>query len=615
MRLANTVRTKGDIEDSRRYPVGLGALAVIVSTLFFFLLFWNRFLGIRSGDGEYGGGMAFLAGLMPYRDYFTASTPLNIFKSAAILSLFGQTLIAVRAFAVFERALMALVLCFWLRRLFRTPHAVLGAVVAIILSAGDIADPLCSYNHDAIFLAMLSGFLASFALDQFRGLRPVAFLAMTSGIFACLSFLTKQTIGLGASAVTPVVVAAVLLRLDGRRRAAIWAGAFLLGWAVPAGVFLLWLSHLGILDNFLSMVFVKGPAAKAAHPGDFLLRTLFVLRSIYLRNAFLGLLALILSWTALRRSGAKEHEQLRSEETESGVTRDTLAVFAITLGAILLGILASYSFHLSAGNMDKLWVYYVEFGLFALLMEYSIRCFRGNLTRRQGQFALLATVSLVLALMLSLSWPIFEAMLIPGLGFLTAASLDGTRPRFRLLIYAVAVLAIAAETRYKLEVPFGFGTLYDPPVRIAHSTSTLPQLRGLLLPQSTVDFVDGTVNIISAHSTAQDTIFTYPEIGVLYSLSARTSPTLAGSHNIDVINDQFAREEAMRLLNARPAVIIYRHQEESELLSDELVWRHGNRSGQRDIIAAIESLIKDYKLVASYKIGDSPVPILVYVRK
>jgi hypothetical protein len=61
----------------RRGVVLLGATASCAVTLCFFLLYWNRFAGLRSGNGSFNGGMNFLSGILPYRDYFTAGPPLN----------------------------------------------------------------------------------------------------------------------------------------------------------------------------------------------------------------------------------------------------------------------------------------------------------------------------------------------------------------------------------------------------------------------------------------------------------------------------------------------------------------------------------------------------------
>src|ERR1700753_2331926 len=85
----------------------LPVLTVCALTALYLFSFFNRFAGLRSGDGEFGGGMVFLAGLRPYRDYFTAGPPLNQFKSAIELAIFGTLLIVSRTIAVSERLLIA----------------------------------------------------------------------------------------------------------------------------------------------------------------------------------------------------------------------------------------------------------------------------------------------------------------------------------------------------------------------------------------------------------------------------------------------------------------------------------------------------------------------------
>jgi hypothetical protein len=104
-------------------------------------------------------------------------------------------------------------------------------------------------------------------------------------------------------------------------------------------------------------------------------------------------------------------------------------------------------------------------------------------------------------------------------------------------------------------------------------------------------------------------------MGLLYPLTGRQPPTRAGSHNIDVINDAFAREEADRLTRARPAVIIYGRLSEEALWEDERTWRGGGRSGQRDLIAAIEGLVEGYRLAGTYVVAPGDPPIEVYVRR
>ena len=149
-----------------------GAIRVLtIANLFglpaiFFFSFFNRFAGVRSGAGEYAGGVLFLSGVLPYRDYFTAGPPLNTLKSALLLKLFGMTLLVSRSAGVTERLLLCGVLYLWLRRLFGRVPAVVASVATTIFSAADCTDPIASYNHDAILWAMLSGWLASRLLGR-----------------------------------------------------------------------------------------------------------------------------------------------------------------------------------------------------------------------------------------------------------------------------------------------------------------------------------------------------------------------------------------------------------------------------------------------------------------
>jgi hypothetical protein len=217
--------------------------------------------------------------------------------------------------------------------------------------------------------------------------------------------------------------------------------------------------------------------------------------------------------------------------------------------------------------------------------------------------------------MLSLSWPAFEAMLLPGLGFLVAAALQGARPHHRRYIYSVLTTAVFVAQWAKLDMPFAFIAGQEERVSLATTRSVQPQMRGMRLPADTRDFLDGTVALIRDRTTSNDTIFTFPEMSLIYALADRRPPTWSWTHNIDVVNDRFAREEAARLRERPPAVIVYSPPSEAVLSLQEAAWRQGERSGQRDLIDAVESIARDYELRGSYHpMGPGGAVALVYVR-
>jgi hypothetical protein len=367
-----------------------------------------------------------------------------------------------------------------------------------------------------------------------------------------------------------------------------------------------WLWRMHVLRTCLQMMFVTGPAAKAGHPTDFLVRMVRVAADnpLWVLPALIGL---ALSCRAILRG-------LRAEDTKPASRQEQLAWIAVGIAIIGLAKALAYTSVPVLHDFSKCAVYFTWVGLTVWLPGEVVWLFRAGITRRRAQVILLGAASWSIAAMLALSWPAFEAMTLPGLGFLLAAALDGVRSLFRWFPLLIMGLLVFFEVREKLDMPFGFGHQNEPAVRYALAASVQPQLRGMRLPAEAVRFLDDTANTVRTQSRPDDTIFTYPEMGLLYPLSGRRTPTWTGSHNIDVVNDTFAREEAERLKRSPPAVIVYSRLSEQWLEDDERMWRGGRRSGQRDIIAVLEELVKGYRLAGTYVIAPGDPEIDVYVR-
>ena len=585
----------------------------------FFASYFNRFAGLRSGDGEFTGGIALLAGRLPYRDYFTAGPPLNALKSALLLWVFGPMLVVSRVAGVVERLILALILFRWLRQMTAPAHALVATLVAVILSAGDRTDPIASYNHDCILWAMAGGLAASCALRP-GSVRRVVMLAAASGVCAAMSLLTKQTVGAGA-VLCLWVVPALLLRGAVRAGtkegsvspALVWLPTFGLGVALPVAAVAGVLFRLGVLHAALQMLFVIGPSAKAGHPGDFVVRTALV-ASDNLGWISLGLFWVLLAWRPLRR-------RLLMRDGAGVVSGEWpvagwLARLA-GVGALLLTMAEVTRTLPALHDASKSVVYAVELALLLVVV------WLGQVWRRSDsavslvtkRLVLLTAMSVVVALLLSLSWPAFEAMLLPGVGLVTALVLEGSVGwRQRRVVFAVLGLLVLLQMREKLDLPFGFDLEDEGRVSEAVVPSTLPALKGMKLPAATVAFVDATTELIRGRTCDSETVFVYPEMSLLYSLAGRGWPTWSPSHNIDVVNDALAREEAGRVLRARPAVLVEYVESEADLRGAERLWRRGGNSGQRAMAAAVAQLAREYREAGRYVLRPGDPPVTVWVR-
>lgn len=599
---------KAAYEESKKGD-GAWPLAFLLSlAAIFFLTYFNRFAGLRSGDGEFSGGVAFLAGKLPYRDYYTAGPPLNQIKSALELAIFGKTLLVTRLAGVAERLAIAALLYTWLRRIFSSWASAIAALVTIIVSAGDHTDPLASYNHDAILFAILCGFLASLSLET-KHTRRGLLLAALAGVAASLSSLTKQTVGLGSTVAVLALGAVAIFQLRGIRSSIGWAMAYLGGFAVPVLALGIYLHRLGLLRACLTMLFVSGPSAKASAPHAFLTREFSVAAD---NPAWVipALIAIVLSACAIWRSVTGTR---RSEECPPVRWFYLwLVVFAVIGLAVALDLTALPALN----DFSKCSVYYVLLAdsvLGAVVLGYGLKARRVD--TRLWQIVLFAGVGWSVAVTLSLSWPAFEAMTLPGLALLLAAVLEGSKGWGRRFLFLVIAAMVFLAVREKLDLPFSFDHQDEPAVRFATQPSTEPMLRGMRLPPETVRLLDVAASTMRAKAGAGDTVFTYPEMGLLYVLSGKNPPTWSGSHNIDVVPDSFAREESSRVLRARPAVLLYARPTEAQLRLEEAVWRNGNRSGQRDLVAVLDTLAAEYQLVDTFCLQPGDNPIRLYVRR
>jgi hypothetical protein len=357
------------------------------------------------------------------------------------------------------------------------------------------------------------------------------------------------------------------------------------------------------LEQAVRSIFLRGPSAKGL--GSPLPRIVFA--NFSWATVFAVLATFFFMAVVARRALAEPTEEPRA----------ALFRMAAAMGAsILAGAAISYSGLIPYTGWARASIDFTLVTCGLLASFYGLLWVKRKVSEGEAQFWLLAGVSFVIAFLLFLSWPVFEAMAMPGLSFLAALLLDAgaSRKRYAAVAPALCGVLLLTQTADKLTQPFAFNGWRDGPVRLATEASRLPAMRGFRLPKEAVGLIDGVTDIIVRRSAPGDAIFTYPSMPLFYYLSGRRIPTYSGGHNIDAVPDAVAISDAEILLRTRPAVIVYYDFPPGFVEWEEALWRGGRPSGQRAIVAAIAKLSREYKLAGLFPVPMTGSPIRVLVR-
>lgn len=574
-------------------PAKIAALAVAV-TFTFYAFWWNRFVGGTGVDGVFHlVALHIVDGRMPYRDVTLLVPPLDAITAAALIKTFGNQMISARILGLFTRLLLAAIVFLWLSRLLRPWPALTGTLIGVIVFSSAPADPLAGYNHNASFWAVLAGYCASRALDA----RRPAWAAF-AGCFAAFSFLTKQTTGLGATLAIFLVIA-VACRISRP------LFAYLAGWAVPAGAVVLWLSAGGALQAFIEQLFIKGPGSKGSAIQILGRPILVTLGDAWLRQeALLAVLALIvLAWAGRRYSASTTTEAPR-------------ALWLTAAGAVLCLVAALWASNTALAAHPRV-VTPQRVVMFLSLYGSAVAWIYFGL-RREYQLWLIASVSLAVAYMHSLSFVVTESMSLPSLAFLIAlllhrlpATLPGQALRWATVAACAGTIFTAAT--YKLGKPFGWYGWEEPPVSASQQRSTLPQFAGLRMSAPSAEFFERLVKAVDANSQPQDRILAFFYLPLAHILTGRFPATSTFNHFIDVAPDEVCRADAARLEANPPPVIVYTPLSPGEIDAWEHDFRAGRPSGQRDLVATLDKLLLSrYRLVESLNMPGTNRPVRVY---
>jgi hypothetical protein len=601
----------------RRGQLALAVVIVVGLNLAFLLSFWNRFLAPSVSGMFLEFASRLLSGKVPYRDFYVVVTPFYIFKTAAIVKIFGPSLAILRLIDIGYRCALGAILVIWLSKVVRIPYALLGALAAVIVFSTDPGDSLTSYHLEATFWALTGAFLLSYVQWERREILRNISVICCSGACCSICFFTKQTEGGGITLALIIVIAGLSTRDLGLRPALLRLLAFCMGWILPAGTILGWLASKGALRPFATAIFSDGPSAKGS-PGHLLTRIFFDGSGFSREDAvylLFGICTMLFVVRVVRKGGAA------LSSATPGILQ--LAVIATAGAAALLAGYAGGAFvpgsYITAYRLELWSICFGFFGVFSLAVYYTFILTRRGMTETERQRWLLVMASFWICYTMSWSWTAWGPMAFPSLGIVIAFMLDDllSRPRLSALRYffaAAAVLLLSVAEAGRVSCPFSWGSWTDDPISKATAQSGQPMLKGIYMSPDMAAFTDRLTSLIDGHSRANDSAFIYSYQPLWYVLANRWPPTYAQVHFFDVAPDGLCRRDAERIVKERPAVIVD-FVGDSELWNEKL-FRAGQRSGQRDLHDQIYKLIDaDYRLEAAIPLKESPVPVKVFVLK
>lgn len=600
----------------RRGQLALAVVIVVGLNLAFLLSFWNRFLAPSVSGMFLEFASRLLSGKVPYRDFYVVVTPFYIFKTAAIVKIFGPSLAILRLIDIGYRCALGAILVIWLSKVVRIPYALLGALAAVIVFSTDPGDSLTSYHLEATFWALTGAFLLSYVQWERREILRNISVICCSGACCSICFFTKQTEGGGITLALIIVIAGLSTRDLGLWPALLRLLAFCMGWILPAGTILGWLASKGALRPFATAILSDGPSAKGS-PGHLLTRVFLNGYGSWPGNAaylVFGICTMLLVVRMKRK---------RTVLPSAAPGMVQLAVIAVAGAAALLVGYAGGAF-VPASSMApyrlEIWsIYFGFFGIFSLAVYYTLILIRRGMTEAERQRWLILVASFWICYTMSWSWVAWGPMAFPGLGVVIAFMLDDlhSTPRTPVLRYSLAtaaVLLLSVCEAGRVSSPFSWDSWTDDPISKATAQSRQPMLKGIYMSPDMAAFTDRLTSLIDSHSRVNDSVFIYSYQPLWYVLANRWPPTYAQVHFFDVAPDGLCRRDAERIVKERPAVIVD-FVGDSDLWNEKL-FRAGHRSGQRDLHDQIYQLIDaDYRLEAAIPLQESPVPVKVFVLK
>ena len=570
-----------------------------------------------------------LEGKIPYRDFFLYLTPLYVWIVSFISAVFGESIFVLRIFGLVISCLITLILYKILRSNFSPASSFAGATLAIlyyqtgnayisydftqILTLFSLLTILCLIEGGGSLL--IPGNTLRNQANDFK-LKPYDYFFL-SGLFSSCAFLTKQSngsfIALFSFFAFMYVVFIKNKECKIKLKLIIFYGS---GAVLPLFIVFTYLYLNDAFSPFVQQIFFNAIAAKGS---------LVMILSGWITGVFtktLGIqlfevirllgplyaLSHIVTWVASKfipiKFNVSNADSIR--ELTMLVVFMLLYTIIITLAWNDNALLRQFTFLPGRHLQNYLIPIVIAWVLIGLILMASDRillpCYRVSTSTAililctvgllfgNGTSAGLSEISGFIAIGWFISW-LCDKKFFPIFGVWAA-----------LLVCA---LLAASFTFTKFDRPYSWWGVSEPNSRAANEVTENPILGRLLISKETKERLSDISKLINLYKG--ESIFTFPNIPIIYLLSDRWPDTKAIITWFDFLNDEDAISESLRLEENLPQTIVYLQLPEAAWSAHERLFRGGKMMGQRRILQYIDHYcIKQngYKIVYMNEISD-----------
>lgn len=594
----------------------LGLASVLVGTLLFVALFWNKSITLVEGWYNLYAQFILQEGLVPYKDFPLIVPPIALGLWTVVQAVFGNTLVVFRVMDIGVKLLLGGSFYHLFTRFYSEKIAVLGALIVNFIFISSIFDNgVPSYNIYAIILCIWLIIAGRAFLKQLFVKNTISNGALWGiGTLFALSFLNKQTSGpLTIIAVCAVLHLAVWRQKGFKEMCKVFL-KLLASSLVVVGLVWIALAVWGCLPDYLNQIFFSSEA-KGSLENIFLKRIVEIFVSYEFVRALL--LGGIISFTIQVLVSNKIVRLYKKPSFMMNNKRMGLFVGSV-LGGILAAIgcawiktvhsvqvghfhLSSYSSNLNAFIIAGLCLF-VFLCLYSALMALFVK--KRNYRVYAELLLYISFLAMAYSAVLSYGFPVsYPYVLAIVFCFLFKQRIQWNWTKDIVLLGFAGLVAFFCVSM-KLESPSFFHGWRAGSVVQPLEKSFIPALRGLKIPVEEKKMLEDIYTDVQRYTNPSDPILAFNNNQLFYLLLNRPPYTRYISYYYDVSPDSESLQTIEKMKRGPlPKAIVYLRFSEGSRQFHEKIFRDGQRSGQRQLDEYIQHLIDSgvYKVIRHYE--------------